>query len=91
MRLLSIVGARPQFVKLAVICKALSRRADSAKWQHTIVHTGQHYDPALSRAKILQAAKEVDQAGPWNINYGGGNAGAAILSALEALNLPTKQ
>jgi UDP-GlcNAc3NAcA epimerase len=48
MRLLSIVGARPQFVKLAVICKALDRRADSAKWQHTIVHTGQHYDPALS-------------------------------------------
>jgi UDP-GlcNAc3NAcA epimerase len=49
MRLVSIVGARPQFVKLAVICKALSRRADCSQWRHTIVHTGQHYDPALSQ------------------------------------------
>lgn len=48
MRLVSIVGARPQFVKLAVICHALGRRADSTQWHHTIVHTGQHYDPALS-------------------------------------------
>jgi UDP-GlcNAc3NAcA epimerase len=48
MRLVSIVGARPQFVKLAVICKALDRRADASNWHHTIVHTGQHYDPALS-------------------------------------------
>ena len=48
MRLVSIVGARPQFVKLAVICKALDRRADGSNWHHTIVHTGQHYDPALS-------------------------------------------
>jgi UDP-GlcNAc3NAcA epimerase len=48
MHLVSIVGARPQFVKLAVICQALSRRADSTQWRHTIVHTGQHYDPALS-------------------------------------------
>jgi UDP-GlcNAc3NAcA epimerase len=48
MRLVSIVGARPQFVKLAVICKALGRRADAANWRHIIVHTGQHYDPSLS-------------------------------------------
>jgi len=45
MRVCSIVGARPQFVKLAVICKALERRPE---WAHTIIHTGQHYDPALS-------------------------------------------
>ncbi len=48
MRLVSIVGARPQFVKLAVICKALERFPDAANCHHTIVHTGQHYDPALS-------------------------------------------
>ena len=55
MRLVSIVGARPQFVKLAVICQALDRRTDAANWHHTIVHTGQHYDPALS-ARILRRA-----------------------------------
>jgi len=45
MRILSIVGARPQFVKLAVISHAAAERPD---WTHKIIHTGQHYDPGLS-------------------------------------------
>jgi UDP-GlcNAc3NAcA epimerase len=48
MRIISIVGARPQFVKLAVICRALAKREDSNQWEHRIIHTGQHYDPGLS-------------------------------------------
>jgi UDP-GlcNAc3NAcA epimerase len=46
MRIVSIVGARPQFVKLAVVCRAVDRHA--GHWRHTIIHTGQHYDPELS-------------------------------------------
>ena len=45
MRIVSIVGARPQFVKLSVICRALAQREG---WVHRIIHTGQHYDAALS-------------------------------------------
>jgi UDP-GlcNAc3NAcA epimerase len=45
MRIVSIVGARPQFVKLAVICHA---GGASGRVEHSIIHTGQHYDAAMS-------------------------------------------
>lgn len=50
MRIVSIVGARPQFVKLAPVCRAVDahNRAGGAPIRHVIVHTGQHYDPELS-------------------------------------------
>lgn len=41
---MSVVGARPQFVKLAPIAHACAQ----AGVEHVVVHTGQHYDPMLS-------------------------------------------
>nr|WP_179954774.1 UDP-N-acetylglucosamine 2-epimerase (non-hydrolyzing) [Georgenia wutianyii] len=43
-KILSVVGARPQFVKLSPVAHALA----AAGHEHVIVHTGQHYDAALS-------------------------------------------
>jgi UDP-N-acetylglucosamine 2-epimerase (non-hydrolysing) len=45
-RVLSIVGTRPNFMKVAPIAAALARRPD--EFEHLLLHTGQHYDAAMS-------------------------------------------
>src|SRR5213593_3806452 len=50
MRVLSVVGARPNFMKLAPVDRELVRRGV----EHVIVHTGQHYDPGMSDAFFEQ-------------------------------------
>jgi UDP-N-acetylglucosamine 2-epimerase (non-hydrolysing) len=45
MKIISVVGARPQFVKLAPIAAA----ATEAGIEHKILHTGQHYDEGMSQ------------------------------------------
>ena len=44
MRVVSVVGARPQFIKIAALSPVLRRRHEEI-----IVHTGQHYDFLLSQ------------------------------------------
>jgi UDP-N-acetylglucosamine 2-epimerase (non-hydrolysing) len=44
-RLLSVVGARPNFMKVAPIVEELKRHPDV---EHCLVHSGQHYDELLS-------------------------------------------
>ena len=51
-RLLYVVGARPNFVKLAPVVAELRRRLPQA--DHVVVHTGQHYDAELSEVFIDQ-------------------------------------
>lgn len=52
MKLLTVVGARPQFIKAAVISRAIplfnSRQAGRRLVQEVLVHTGQHYDDEMS-------------------------------------------
>ena len=46
LKLISVVGARPNFMKIAPFCRAIADHADVC--EHTLVHTGQHYDVAMS-------------------------------------------
>lgn len=45
MRICTIVGARPQFIKAAAVSRALAE----AGVEEVLVHTGQHYDPEMSQ------------------------------------------
>ena len=48
LKVLIVAGARPNFMKIAPIVAAMKRR--SAEFHPLIVHTGQHYDEAMSDA-----------------------------------------
>jgi UDP-N-acetylglucosamine 2-epimerase (non-hydrolysing) len=54
MKICSVVGARPNFIKIAPFCRALRDYNESAPAgravDHLLVHTGQHYDDRMSQA-----------------------------------------
>ena len=51
MKLLSVVGARPQFIKLAPLSSHLEK---DPELEHLVCHTGQHYDAGLSKNLFTQ-------------------------------------
>ncbi|HRY84632.1 MAG TPA: UDP-N-acetylglucosamine 2-epimerase (non-hydrolyzing) [Candidatus Cloacimonadota bacterium] len=84
-RLLHIVGARPQFVKLAALHRSLS-----AKAVQMIIHTGQHYDASMSDSFF--ADMEIP-APNYNLEVGSGSQGfqtARMLEGIENLCLKEK-
>jgi len=64
-KLVTIVGARPQFIKAAALSRAIN---DTGRITQILVHTGQHYDEAMSAVffeelDIPPAAYELGVAG----------------------------
>jgi UDP-N-acetylglucosamine 2-epimerase (non-hydrolysing) len=53
-RVLSVVGTRPNMMKIAPIAAELARRGD--EFEHVLVHTGQHYDRELSEIFLEELA-----------------------------------
>lgn len=48
-RIITIVGARPQFVKAAMLSRAISmRNKEGMSFEEKLIHTGQHYDENMS-------------------------------------------
>ena len=52
MKIASIVGARPQFIKLAPLVQEIQKfnlSSSSKRIKHSIIHTGQHYDYQMNK------------------------------------------
>ena len=86
MKIVTIIGARPQFVKAAMVSRALAR-IDGL--EETILHTGQHYDDNMSLVFFQELAIPQPQR---NLGIGSGTHGmqtgqmlAAIEEALMAI------
>lgn len=87
-KIISVIGARPQFIKAAPVSKALVRLCDgfskSRRVTEMIVHTGQHYDSNMSE-DICNQLGVVPQR---NLGINGGSHGAqtaAMIRELEAV------
>jgi UDP-N-acetylglucosamine 2-epimerase (non-hydrolysing) len=85
MKVLTIVGARPQFIKASVVSPALRKRCDEI-----LVHTGQHYDARMS--DIFFKGLNIPEP-DHNLGCGSGSHGAQtakILAALEKVVISEK-
>lgn len=78
-RIISIVGARPQFVKAAAVARAFSRHPDL---DHRLVHTGQHFDDNMSAVFFEQLAIPEPA---HHLGIQGGGHGAMTGRMLEAI------
>ena len=77
MRVLTVVGARPQFIKAAPLSRALRRSHDEL-----LVHTGQHYDDAMSAAFF----RDLEMPEPdFNLEVGSGPHAAQTAEMLRRL------
>ena len=78
MKVISVVGARPQFIKLAPLHKA----AIGSGIDHLIIHTGQHYDENMSEVFF----RELEIPRPdVNLNVGSGSHATQTARMLEGL------
>ena len=85
LKVISVIGARPQFIKAAAICRAVAcynRSTSSDSIDHHLVHTGQHYDENMSKVFF----DELDIPRPdYNLGVGSGSHGAQTGKMLELI------
>lgn len=87
-KIINIVGARPQFIKAAAVSRAVQQhniQSPSPGIVEKIVHTGQHYDDNMSKAFFNEL--EISEPG-YNLEVGSGSHGeqtAKMLQKIEAV------
>lgn len=81
LKILTIIGARPQIIKAAALSRAIKNKF-SKEITEIIVHTGQHYDENMSKVFF----DELDIPQPdYNLNTGSGNHGKQTASMIEGI------
>jgi UDP-GlcNAc3NAcA epimerase len=79
MKIITIIGARPQFIKAASISAVLKNEAEL---QEVLVHTGQHFDPNMSQIFF----EELEIPAPrYNLGISGGLHGVQTGRMLEGI------
>ena len=87
MKVLTVIGARPQFIKAAVVSAAFSRVGPV---EEVLLHTGQHYDQNMSDVFFDELGIPVPK---YNLGVGGGLHGAmtgAQLAGIEEVLVKEK-
>src|SRR5688572_32162409 len=79
MRLATVVGARPQFVKAAAVSRALAERG---RVEEILIHTGQHYDANMSDVFFQELGIPSPR---YHLGIGGGGHGQQTGRMLEAI------
>jgi UDP-GlcNAc3NAcA epimerase len=93
MKIATIIGARPQFIKAAAVSRAIANRngqASDDKIDEILIHTGQHYDDDMSA--IFFRELEIPEP-KYNLNIGSGSHGyqtGQMLAAIEDVLLTKK-
>ena len=79
---LTVVGARPQFIKAAVVSAQLRDLGESRPYDEVLVNTGQHYDHSMSGSffEDLQIPEP-----NYNLGIGSGTAGYQIGAMVKAI------
>jgi UDP-N-acetylglucosamine 2-epimerase len=86
MHLLSIIGARPQFIKAAMVVESIDRHnrlvASHDRLRHTLVHTGQHYDRNMSECFFTELTLPEPR---YNLEVGSGTHAVQTALMLEKI------
>ena len=77
--IMTVLGARPQFIKAAAVSRAIARQPGL---QERIIHTGQHYDAAMS--DVFFDEMEIPKP-DFQLGIGGGSHGAMTGDQLKSI------
>lgn len=81
MKIVTVVGARPQFIKAAALSRVLAGLRDQGV-REVLVHTGQHYDDKMSEVFFRELGID---APAYNLGIAGGSHGAMTGKMIESI------